>query len=110
MSNFIKVKDKMINLHYVDFIWEDEYSLDDTDYFELGFSFSNGTTTVVLFESESERKKVINSIDSVDLIRVDTYIININKISYIEKLSNKIIVWFNSEDTIHIKTNELPKI
>lgn len=110
MSNFIKVKNKMVNLHYVDFIWEDEYSLDDTDYYELGFSFDNGTTTTILFESESDRKKVINSIDYVGLIKMDTYIINISKVSHIEKLNNKIIVWFNSEDTIHIETNELPKI
>ena len=110
MSNFVKVKDKLINLDFVDFIWEDDYYLDKIKYYELGFDFNNDLSTVVLFESEIDRKNAINSFNCIDLVKVDTYYININQVSHIVKLDGKIIVWFASEDSIYIETNELPKI
>ena len=106
LSNFIKVKNKVVNLDCVDFIWEDDYSLDNVHYFELGFSFVNDSVITILFDSKEDRKNVVNSFDYTNLISVDTYIINTDKISYVEKLTDKLIIWFISGDNIHIEGSD----
>ena len=109
MSNFVKIKDKIINMSCVNYIWTDIYYLYGIDYYELGFKFNFDSSVTIHFKDKDDLEKVINSLSSDEFIRIDSYIININMVSCINELDDKIVIMFKSGDHLHIGTLSFPK-